>query len=102
MLYVCCQLKKSYVMFLKITKLDLVWVDVCAVFILAILKDEQFFMNTMQGRIQDFWSRCSNVLKGVHLPNLLKFSMKMKLFPEGGSCEPLEPPLNPPLQCKTF
>ena len=39
---------------------------------------------------------------GVLLPNLnqnlLKFSMKMEyLVPEGGSSEPLEPPLNPPL-----
>ena len=37
----------DYVLFLKFTKLDLVWVDVCAVFISAILKDEQFFVNTM-------------------------------------------------------
>ena len=42
------------------------------------------------------------LIRGVRLPNftqnLLKFPMKMKyLVPEGGSSEPLEPPLNPPL-----
>ena len=41
--------------------------------------------------------------RGVRLPNLtqnvLKFPIKWNnLGPEGGSSEPLEPPLNPPLQ----
>ena len=59
---------------------------------------------TIQGPIQDFWKGGSDPSRGGSFstvyPIFHKFPHEIEIiwFKRGGSREPLEPPLNPPLQ----